>query len=226
MDILTSIYEGFKINPVAEIPILGFIINIIMASMLSLFLSYIYNNYGNSLSNRRSFSKNFLLLTTTTMLVITIVKSSLALSLGLVGALSIVRFRAAIKEPEELSYLFIAIVIGLGFGANQGFITLIGFIVIILMIFIKNYTEKNIDDVGLYISITSKTPKEIDMNIILEVLKQYCDSVDLKRLDETSELFELVCFVNFIDHNQVKNITKELKKIDSSIQISLMDRTI
>ena len=51
--------------------------------------------------------------------VILIVKSSLALSLGLVGALSIVRFRTPIKEPEELIYLFLAIAIGLGFGAGQ-----------------------------------------------------------------------------------------------------------
>ena len=66
----------------------------------------------------------------TTMLIITIVKSSLALSLGLVGALSVVRFRTAIKEPEELSYLFFTIAIGLGFGANQTLITVIGFVLI------------------------------------------------------------------------------------------------
>ena len=46
-------------------------------------------------------------------------KYSLALSLGLVGALSIVRFRAAIKEPEELVYLFLVIGLGLAFGSNQ-----------------------------------------------------------------------------------------------------------
>jgi hypothetical protein len=60
-----------------------------------------------------------MMITMTTMLIITIVKASLALSLGLVGALSIVRFRAAIKEPEELAYLFLAIAIGLDFGAGQ-----------------------------------------------------------------------------------------------------------
>ena len=53
-----------------------------------------------------------------TFLVILIVKSSLALSLGLVGALSIVRFRTPIKEPEELIYLFLAIALGLGYGAS------------------------------------------------------------------------------------------------------------
>ena len=48
-----------------------------------------------------------------------IVKNSIALSLGLVGALSIVRFRAAIKEPEELTYLFLVIATGLGTGSGQ-----------------------------------------------------------------------------------------------------------
>ena len=56
------------------------------------------------------------------------VKSSLALSLGLVGALSIVRFRAAIKEPEELIYLFLTIAAGLGTGAGQIKITIFGVI--------------------------------------------------------------------------------------------------
>ena len=68
---------------------------------------------------QKEFSKNFVVLGVTTTIVIMIVKSSLALSLGLVGALSIVRFRAAIKEPEELVYLFLIIAIGLGCGANQ-----------------------------------------------------------------------------------------------------------
>ena len=54
------------------------------------------------------FGYNFLLITVTTMFIITIVKSSLALSLGLVGALPVVRFRSAIKEPEELAYLFLS----------------------------------------------------------------------------------------------------------------------
>jgi len=69
-----------------------------------------------------------------TSIVIMIVKSSLALSLGLVGALSIVRFRAAIKEPEELVYLFLIIAIGLGCGANQLIIITIGIFFSLLII--------------------------------------------------------------------------------------------
>ena len=69
-----------------------------------------------------SVARVFPLLTLVTIAVISVVKSSLSLSLGLVGALSIVRFRAAIKDPEELVYLFLCIGIGLAFGAGQPWI--------------------------------------------------------------------------------------------------------
>ena len=77
-------------------------------------------------------------------MVITIVKSSLALSLGLVGALSIVRFRAAIKDPEELVYLFLVIATGLGCGAGQVKITAIGISLALVLIIIFNLYWKKI----------------------------------------------------------------------------------
>tara|TARA_B100000959_G_scaffold272031_1_gene320892 strand:+ start:91 stop:627 length:537 start_codon:yes stop_codon:yes gene_type:complete len=67
--------------------------------------------------------------------VIAVVKSSLALSLGLVGALSIVRFRAAIKDPEELVYLFLCIGIGLALGATDFSGTILGLVKQMLLAF-------------------------------------------------------------------------------------------
>ena len=111
-------FEEFLSVSRAQIPAIWFIINLSLAAILALILSQIYIRYGISLSNRRIFSRNFLLITMTTMLIITIVKSSLALSLGLVGALSIIRFRAAIKEPEQIVFLFLLIGISISVGAN------------------------------------------------------------------------------------------------------------
>ena len=101
-----------------QISIPNFILNLFIVAILTFILSKVYINFGNSLSNRQAFAKNFIILGITTMIIITIVKSSLALSLGLVGALSIVRFRTAIKEPEELGYLFFVISLGLGLGLS------------------------------------------------------------------------------------------------------------
>src|SRR4051794_22120745 len=103
----------------AQIPLNEFILNLILTALLAFILGQVYVKFASALSNRDLFARNFVVLAMTTMLIISIVKSSLALSLGLVGALSIVRFRAAIKEPEELAYLFLAISVGLGFGASQ-----------------------------------------------------------------------------------------------------------
>ena len=100
-----------------SIPIL--ILNLAIGIVLSLILRWHFQRFGSTLSNRSEFNLVFPFVLLTTVPIITVVKSSLALSLGLVGALSIVRFRTPIKEPEELAYLFIAIAMGLGLGANQ-----------------------------------------------------------------------------------------------------------
>jgi hypothetical protein len=104
-------FQDFLTNQSVHVDLVSFAINIAIAALLATILSFVYARFGDSLSNRRSFGRNFVLIATTTVLIISIVKSSLALSLGLVGALSIVRFRAAIKEPEELAYLFMTIAI-------------------------------------------------------------------------------------------------------------------
>ena len=117
---------NFFLNQNVQIDLLNFVLSLLSAAVLSFIIHLFYVRFSTTLSNRMEFSKNFVVLGVATCIVIMIVKSSLALSLGLVGALSIVRFRAAIKEPEELVYLFLIIAVGLGCGANQLMITIVG----------------------------------------------------------------------------------------------------
>ena len=133
MDSLATLKQNFNI----DLNYIELAVNLIIAAILAGILEYIFTNYSNSINNKKVFSKNFVLIATTTAFIISIVKSSLALSLGLVGALSIIRFRTAIKEPEEISYLFICIGIGLGLGANYKLITIMAIVIIILLIILK-----------------------------------------------------------------------------------------
>ena len=112
-------------SPDAPLSVALLLLNLGIGVLLSLVVSWHFSRFGSTLSNREEFSQVFPFVLLTTVLIITVVKSSLALSLGLVGALSIVRFRTPIKEPEELAYLFISIAIGLGLGANQTIPTVI-----------------------------------------------------------------------------------------------------
>ena len=132
----------FFLNENIQIDISNFILSLLCAAILSFIVHLFYIRFSSSLSNRFEFSKNFVVLGVATCIVIMIVKSSLALSLGLVGALSIVRFRAAIKEPEELIYLFLIITIGLGCGANQLTITVVGIVFSLATIFIYSFYLK------------------------------------------------------------------------------------
>ena len=146
MEKIQNINQGelsFFLNQNIQIDIPGFVLSLIFAAILSFFVQLFYIKYSSTLSNRKEFSKNFVILAVTTCIVIMIVKSSLALSLGLVGALSIVRFRAAIKEPEELVYLFLIIAVGLGCGANQLIITTIGIIFALVLIVVYSKYLKN-----------------------------------------------------------------------------------
>ena len=132
-------FENFQLTESAPISFTSLFINLAVGALISIILKFHYKKYGSTISNREEFSNIFPFILLTTTLVITIVKSSLALSLGLVGALSIVRFRAAIKEPEELVYLFLIIAIGLANGANQFMVSIIAtFTIVIMCYFFSN----------------------------------------------------------------------------------------
>ncbi len=126
-----SLIEELISSQSNQLELSTFLINLLLAAICSFILGRVYIFWGTSLSNRRAFAANFMLLTITTTFIILVVRSSVALSLGLVGALSIVRFRAAVKEPEELAYLFFAISLGIGLGDNQRLITLLTLVVAI-----------------------------------------------------------------------------------------------
>lgn len=203
----------------------GFVFSFFICAVLSFILGRIYVRYGNSLSNRKAFARNFIVLAITTMFIISVVKSSLALSLGLVGALSIVRFRSAIKEPEELTYLFLTIAIGLGCGAGLTILTLIAFVGFVIVIWFNNRFKKDMESQSLYLTINSNSPENVDLGKIIEELKKECSSIKLKRSDESSSNMEVSFYVEFDNISQLELTKQALKKIHPSVSITFMDNT-
>ena len=218
-------FQDFLLNEPAQIDLSYFIVSLILAALLSFILGKLYIKYGTSLSNRKKFAGNFVLLTTTTTLIITVVKSSLALSLGLVGALSIVRFRAAIKEPEELAFLFLTIAIGLGLGANQLAVTLIAFVIISLLIFGRHFYYKKGENYNLYLTVSGKLSKDLNLKKIIEILNKNCNFVHLKRFDKSDENFlEASFLVDFDSFDKLERAKRELNNLSKLITISYLDK--
>ena len=117
------------LNPYAtvDVSLIDLIRNMGLALIMAVIWTFVVSKSTRLIVDTRQYLPVFLLIIPSMVLIISIIKSSIALSLGLVGALSIVRFRTPIKEPEELLYLFVAIAVGLGLGANQIVATLVGF---------------------------------------------------------------------------------------------------
>ena len=201
-----------------------FILNALLAALLAYLLGRFYIRYGTTITNRKKFASIFMLLALSTMLIIFIVKSSIALSLGLVGALSIVRFRAAIKEPEELVYLFFVIGIGLGMGANQPTITILAFVLIISLLTIRTFLEKKTlfsppENMVLNIS----TPN-LDVHKINEMLAKYFSMVELKRLDQNKGTLFLSYVVETDSMDKIVNAKDELISHSPDFDFSFVEQ--
>ena len=215
--------QSFLATQSVAISIVGFLINLVLAAISASMISAVYVRFGTALSNRRMFARNLTFLTLTTTLVITIVKSSLALSLGLVGALSIVRFRAAIKEPEELTYLFLAIGIGLGFGANQRAITLVAMLVIMLFVILRSLIKKSDENQNLLLTVSSDNPENVTLSDLIAVLRNHTRKLDMKRFDQTNEVIEASFLVEFDGFQQLEESRLAVEALGDSVSITFVD---
>jgi len=215
-------FDKFLAYNNVDISFSTFFINLIICLLFIYVLRIIYNNYGTSISNRKQFSKNFFTISLTTLFIITVIKHSLALSLGLVGALSIVRFRTAIKDPEELAVLFFSIAIGIGLGANQVAITTLSFIVISLLLIIngKFFSKAEVDN-GVYLNIISDNIKSFSYKNIVNVLDKYCYKIKLKNLIESKNNYDLSFEIEFKNNGSIEFVKEELKILDAEMIISI-----
>ncbi len=170
-------------------------VNLLLGIVLSSALAWFYTRHGKSLSNRAAFAQTLPVLALTTTLVISIVKSSLALSLGLVGALSIVRFRTAIKEPEELLYLFMALAIGLGLGADQRVPTILAMLLILGYLFARTFVVPASMKNNLYLNVLAPAGDNSSFTQINELLLKHVEAADLRRLDRSAPHLQMTYLI-------------------------------
>ncbi len=198
----------------APLSIGALVLNMAIGLLLSLLLSWYYEYYGQSLSNRHKFAQLLPVLALTTAIVISIVKSSLALSLGLVGALSIVRFRTAIKEPEELVFLFIAIAIGLGVGADQRWPTVVGVLIVLGYMTLRTLLTRKPHTDNLYLNILVE--EEAEQNSLFKRvnarLVEHVGVVDFRRLDSRDGAMQLTYFVQCPNPQILNDLVEDLKR--------------
>jgi len=212
----------------APLSIPDLLINLVIGVLLALAVRWHFRRFGSTLSNRDEFAQVFPFVTLTTILIISVVKSSLALSLGLVGALSIVRFRTPIKEPEELAYLFISIAIGLGLGASQTVPTVIAAFFILGAMAGLKWVKR--DDFGkqLFLSLewqgAEATGKSGQLDSINDVILKHVSKSDLRRYDVREKLLTATYLLDIRDDKELNVLIDDLRAAFPEISVTFLDQ--
>lgn len=198
--------------------------NALLCALLALLLAWHFRKFGSTFSNRSKFAAVLVPIGLTTMLVITVVKSNLVLSLGLVGALSIVRFRTPVKEPEELAYLFLAIALGLGIGAEQKGLTVsppgprevtvlvVGIILAVLTLRASLRRDTRFPNLYLNLEVAPGPTEETSLTALLRVVTRHARQADLRRLDTSDDLVQATLYVDVADPYQLTALEADLRR--------------
>lgn len=215
--------------PDAPLSIAVLLLNLGVGVILAVALRVHFRLFGSTLSNREEFAQVFPFVLMTTILIITVVKSSLALSLGLVGALSIVRFRTPIKEPEELAYLFIAIAMGLGLGANQTVPTIVAslFILVAMAIIGRLRRQRAGKNIYLSVDLTSSAPDASSVTLarLNEIILRHARTSDLRRYDVRQDTIEATYFVDIPTTTGLSALVGELRQAFPTAGVTFLDQS-
>ena len=187
----SDIFKASFLESVTEFSILDTFIGLLFALVIGLFIFFIYKKTFTGIMYSTGFAMSLIGLSLVTTLVIMAVTSNVVLSLGMVGALSIVRFRAAIKEPMEIVFLFWAIAVGIVIGAGMIPLAVIGSIIIgIILVLFANKKFRNAPYI-LIVNCEDEKAEENAMNIIGKSVDRYAvksKTVNASGIELTAEV--------------------------------------
>jgi hypothetical protein len=211
------------INPnMTQLDLIPTLFGFLMCVIMSFIVRDFYIKRSFSLTGKMHIGSIIPVLSTVVFLVIIVVKSSLALSLGLVGALSIVRFRTPIKEPEELVYLFLAIAIGLGYAAGQILITTIISLLILFIVYMW-LSNRKIEKISEYNLVIKWIKKDIMFEDILTEVTPIVQNLKLIRLDKGPSGNTSVMLVIPNENLPIEIIANKLQELDNNINVTFFE---
>ena len=168
-----DIFKSGFLENITEFSAVDTLIGMLFALVIGLFVFMVYKKTFNGVMYSSGFSLTLVGLALVTTLIIMAVTSNVVLSLGMVGALSIVRFRAAIKEPMEIVYLFWAIAAGIVIGAGMILLAVIGSAIIgvVLILFANRKVHEN--PYILIMNCTDEGAEETALNLTEKAVERF-----------------------------------------------------
>jgi hypothetical protein len=206
----------------SQVELIPTLFSFVVCVLMSFIVRDFYIRRSFSLTGKMHIGSIIPVLSGVVFLVIVVVKSSLALSLGLVGALSIVRFRTPIKEPEELVYLFLAISVGLGYAAGHILITTILTLSILGFTYIW-LSNRKISKINEYNLVINWKNKDVTYKSILQEVTSISQSLKLIRIDKGSSDGTAVMQIMPEEDTFVDLIIDKVQALDSEANVTFYE---
>ncbi len=212
-----DIFKSSFLEATTTFSITDTLLSLVLSFVIGIFIMAVYKKTFKGVMYSNSFCVSLLALTLITTLIILAVTSNVILSLGMVGALSIVRFRSAIKEPLDIAFLFWSIAAGIVLGAGLLPLAIIGsiFIGIILILFVNKDTKDN-----PYILVVNLEGDEVE-NRVLSYVKEKCKKyiVKSKTVSVNGTEFSIEIRLNDMSTEFV-NIISSLEGVKNAVLVS------
>lgn len=192
------------------------ILNMAVTMLVAMFIYWVYKRTYTGVMYSKNFNITLLLTSMVTAMVMMVIGTNLALSLGMVGALSIVRFRSAIKDPRDIGFIFWGISAGLAAGTGSWLIAVVGslFIAIILLIFSKSSYED-------YPFLLVVKGSEINEDKLRYLLMAYVQKYSLRMKNNTPSSSEIIYEVKFEEGKDI-DLIKEIKNLEKISSVNIV----
>ena len=203
--------DAFKLDFITDVNYFRLVINIVILFICSRIIEYTYNKYSYSNDNKTLFTKHLFDFTISIFLIVSVIKTSIALSLGLVGALSIIRFRTAIKEPGQLITLLILTALSISMAAEK---EILGIITTVIYFFhsVISSRRKSKDDLNFdKTKLLRVSIKESKINIT--------DLVNIKDIERIYSDVNKVVHLEFLINSKGNELEEILETVKSQGEI-------
>ncbi len=201
------------------------IANVLVAMICGITIALLYKYTYKGLNYSASFTISLILLTMITAIVIMVIGNNLARAFGMVGAMSIIRFRTAVKDASDIMFIFFALSIGLAAGVKLYSIAVFGTLIVGgVFLILTRFSFALPQNREFLLQITAGSP-DLPENPFQELFKKYCRKqklVNVKTIGEdAAELMEFSYYINLKDESRGKSLVTAMKKLPGVKSVNL-----
>lgn len=189
---------------------------ILVTALIAAYIFFVYKKINKNSFYNKNFNLSLMALAIIIAAIILTIQSNIVVSLGMVGALSIVRFRTAIKDPMDLVFLFWAISVGIICGAGFSVIAVIASIVVSIVIF---FFSKLPSSKGMVVLLVNSSTYENE-EAILAVVQEFCNAYKVKARNLTREHLDMAIEIDAMEQGKLVRRLMELPDITSASIVS------